>query len=241
MKWAVILVLIAIVISLAYFFHTEEPSNLSHFGKFKGKLVLESIFQTNHDFVLKEAFGYVDPNGTEWSVPPGAIVNGASIPEFLWSFIGGPLSGKYKEASVIHDYYCAVRSRTTERTHEAFYYASKANGVPEKTAWIMFIALLNFSKTRGCWWPYPRKMPVHCDKFESVTTLQCVNLLTYLDACCGIPADGGGGGNGGNGGRIAPESGFGPTLDEQRAFIAIIRQRYPDAAEKLDIVQSAGN
>ena len=37
-------------------------------------------------------FSYVDPNGKSWSVRPGTIVNGASIPAAFWSIIGGPFS-----------------------------------------------------------------------------------------------------------------------------------------------------
>jgi Protein of unknown function (DUF1353) len=45
-------------------------------------------------------------------VPAGAIVGGASIPQVFWSIIGGPFEDKYREASVIHDYYCEQKSDT---------------------------------------------------------------------------------------------------------------------------------
>ena len=54
---------------------------------------------------------YVQSEGSNWPVPAGVELDGASIPRFAWSLIGGPFEGLYRDASIIHDHYCAVRSR----------------------------------------------------------------------------------------------------------------------------------
>ena len=62
-------------------------------------------------------------------VSKGWIVDGASIPKIAWSIIGSPLSGKYCDASVIHDYHCDVRVRSSDEVHLVFHYAMLASGV----------------------------------------------------------------------------------------------------------------
>ena len=46
---------------------------------------------------------YTDPNGNTWIAPIGSVVDGASIPRYLWSIMGGPFEGRYRNASVLHD------------------------------------------------------------------------------------------------------------------------------------------
>ena len=93
---------------------------------------------------LDQDFQFLDPNGLEWSVPSGVQVDGASIPRVFWTFIGGPFSGAYTEASVIHDYYCCARSRTAHDTHRNFYYGMRANGVVAWKAKFMLWAVSTF-------------------------------------------------------------------------------------------------
>src|SRR4051812_20668644 len=44
-----------------------------------------------------------DQRGVVWTAPAGSVIDGASIPRALWSFMGGPFEGKYRNASVLHD------------------------------------------------------------------------------------------------------------------------------------------
>ena len=46
---------------------------------------------------------YTDPHGEVWVAPIGSVVDGASIPRYLWSVMGGPFEGRYRNASVLHD------------------------------------------------------------------------------------------------------------------------------------------
>ncbi|WP_287304985.1 DUF1353 domain-containing protein [Mesorhizobium sp.] len=95
-------------------------------------------------FELSRDFSFDDPNGLKWHVPAGTKVDGASIPQALWSIIGGPFEGAYLKASVIHDYYCENQSRTAHDTHRNFYYGMRANGVPGWKAKAMYWAVATY-------------------------------------------------------------------------------------------------
>jgi hypothetical protein len=86
----------------------------------------------------------VDSNGIEWSVPAGTILDGASIPRVFWSVIGAPFTGAFREASVIHDHYCNVRSRHWKAVHRAFLDGMLARGVDPLQAQLMYIAVYRF-------------------------------------------------------------------------------------------------
>jgi len=96
------------------------------------------LFRVDADFRFK------DPNGLLWLTPAGTEVDGASIPQFLWSIIGGPFEGAYLNASVIHDHYCRTMERTAHDTHRDFYYGMRTSKVPEWKAEWMHWAVLTF-------------------------------------------------------------------------------------------------
>jgi hypothetical protein len=89
-------------------------------------------------------FVYEDPSGERWVAPRGAIVDGASIPRVLWSLIGGPFEGKYRDASVVHDIACEERRRPWRDVHRMFYNASRLAGVEETRARVMYGAVFHF-------------------------------------------------------------------------------------------------
>jgi Protein of unknown function (DUF1353) len=90
---------------------------------------------------LLEEFGFLDRYGSRWMVPKGTRVDGASIPQPLWSIIGSPFTGKYRDASVVHDYYCDVRLRPWGDVHRVFYEAMIVSGVSLARAKIMYSAV----------------------------------------------------------------------------------------------------
>lgn len=85
---------------------------------------------------------YVDPGGTKWTAPKGYATDGATIPPVFWSFVGGPFSGPYRDAAIIHDWYVETMERTSEDTHRVFYYASRAVGLCEFEAKRLYLAVL---------------------------------------------------------------------------------------------------
>ena len=104
---------------------------------------------------------YTDPHGLVWVAPAGATVDGASIPRSLWSVMGGPFEGKYRNASVLHDAAYDQHNRPWQDCDRMFYYAMRCSGVSVAEAKTMFYALCRF----GHHWKFPikRAKPV---KFE---------------------------------------------------------------------------
>jgi hypothetical protein len=90
---------------------------------------------------LVNHFGYVDRHSLRWDVPAGAIVDGASIPQPLWSVIGGPFEDKYRAASIVHDWFCDVRSRLWKSVHRMFFEAMLTSGVSIPRAKLMYAAV----------------------------------------------------------------------------------------------------
>jgi Protein of unknown function (DUF1353) len=96
------------------------------------------------NMTLLGPFEYIDPSGRRWPVPSGTVVDGASIPQPFWSVIGGPFEGPYRDASVIHDFYCQVRTRKAVDVHMVFRDAMLTAGVGERKAWLMWKAVDQF-------------------------------------------------------------------------------------------------
>jgi hypothetical protein len=90
---------------------------------------------------VKAPFGYQDKSCVTWQVPVNAAVDGASIPSAFWSIIGGPWDGQYRDASVVHDWYCAVRTRRWQDVHRMFYEAMLTSGVNATKAHLMYLAV----------------------------------------------------------------------------------------------------
>jgi hypothetical protein len=87
---------------------------------------------------------YTDPHGLAWVAPAGAIVDGASIPRSLWSVMGGPFEGKYRNASVLHDVAYEQHNRPWQDCDRMFYNAMRCSGVSAVEAKTMFYALYRF-------------------------------------------------------------------------------------------------
>jgi len=114
---------------------------------FKSNVVAEFLVpkqaqDTYRDIKLVQPFGYIDPRGVHWDVPIGYVTNGASIPKSLWAVVGGPFDGPYRDAAVLHDYYCEAKTRTSDDTHRMYYEAAVARGTSENIASTMYAGLV---------------------------------------------------------------------------------------------------
>lgn len=112
-------------------------------GQFKGELVLK-ILPDGRDMELVRLFEYIDSHDVIWIVPAGTRIDGASIPRVLWTLVGSPFVGKYREASVIHDHYCDTKSRHWKAVHKVFLDGMLARGVEKNQARLMYIAVYRF-------------------------------------------------------------------------------------------------
>lgn len=108
--------------------------------RYIGKLIL-SVNPDGRTMKLEQPYEYIDSECTKWTVPRGVMVDGASIPTFLWSVFGGPFEGRYRNASVIHDFFCIIRHKSWKSVHRMFYDAMITGGVSMRQAKIMYLAV----------------------------------------------------------------------------------------------------
>ena len=122
----------------------REAATQSHpWGYFSGV----PVTQWNPDgrsMTLLRHFSYTDPNGMLWVAPDGSVVDGASIPRTLWSLMGGPFEGRYRNASVLHDVAYTMQNRPPRECDRMFYNAMRCSGVGPIEAKTMYYALLRF-------------------------------------------------------------------------------------------------
>jgi hypothetical protein len=117
-------------------------------SSFVGRVAAEWI-EAPREMRLLEPFGFIDPQGIEWTAPAGLVTDGASIPRSLWVIAGSPFVGQYRRAAVIHDHECQVRFRPSRAVHRMFYEAMRADGVGQDEATRMYAAV----RLLGPSWP----------------------------------------------------------------------------------------
>jgi len=123
------------------------------FGKFQGEVVAkwsrDPPLEARIMFLMAD-FTYSEPTRppTVWPAPKGRWIDGASIPEFLWSLVGSPFTGNYRRASVVHDIACQDKPLTSDRAHYMFYRAMRCDRTPDRLAKIMYLAV----RTLGPQW-----------------------------------------------------------------------------------------
>lgn len=119
---------------------TVTASCASEFGRFEGQPQTEWL-EDGRSMRLLQSFSYVDQNSKKWTAPKGAVVDGASIPRFLWSLAGGPFEGPYRNASVVHDTECNSKTNAWRPVHEMFYNGVRAGGVGVVKGKLMYWAV----------------------------------------------------------------------------------------------------
>ena len=119
---------------------------------------------------------YTDPKGVVWIAPAGSVIDGASIPRALWSLMGGPFEGKYRNASVLHDVGYDQKNKPPAEVDRMFYNAMRCSGVSAVEAKTMYYSLLRF----GRHWKFtvkkakpvlPNSSPDLLDRERRTTTL----------------------------------------------------------------------
>jgi hypothetical protein len=107
------------------------------------------------NMTLLSELHYTDPEGVIWIAPAGSVVDGASIPRVLWSLMGGPFEGKYRNASVLHDVAYDQKTRPWKQCDRMFYNAMRCSGVAVTEAKTMYYALYR----HGRHWKRTRFVP----------------------------------------------------------------------------------
>ncbi len=121
-------------------------------AKFEGDFIFEWLSEPGNqhrEMKLASRVKFLDNEGKSWEVPADSIVDGASIPRLLWTFAGSPFVGNYRRASVIHDYFCDIKTTGAEKIHRMFREAMIVDGVNELEAGIKHTAVVIYGKTIG--------------------------------------------------------------------------------------------
>jgi hypothetical protein len=147
-KHAVTLRLALVLIVVFTFPSTIALAQDAAYGKFLDDLNV-SLAGDGRKIVLLNNYRFQDPKGDIWLATKGSTVDGASIPRMFWSLIGGPLEGPYRNASVIHDYYCVTRNKDWQQTDRVFYQGMRAAGVSQAKALVMYYAVVAFGPRWG--------------------------------------------------------------------------------------------
>ena len=96
---------------------------------------------TKRDCILTKPLTFTDHARRVWRAEVGTMTDGASIPDWAQSVIGGPWDESYLKAAVLHDYYCGSMTATWRDTHLMFYEALIEQGVSEYKAKLMYYAV----------------------------------------------------------------------------------------------------
>ncbi len=131
------------------------PPNLPN-SSFSGEPLVTLLIGEN--IRLERDFGYRDSGGRWWPVPRRVVSDGASIPRIFWTPAGGPLDGPYRDAAIVHDYYCQTMSRNWSDVHRMFYEGMLARGVSLTQAKLKYYAVYRF----GPRWYYTGGEPRRC-------------------------------------------------------------------------------
>ena len=144
------------------------PKPVIGWGHFHGTPIQVEWREDGRCMTLLADVHYIDKRGRDWSAKKGDKTDGASIPKALWSVVGGPYEGLYRDAAVFHDVECARRPHTAtwQDTHRMFLEAMLCNGVEEKRAKTMFAAVYRF----GPKWSSPKVLPARAPAALGTTT-----------------------------------------------------------------------
>jgi len=95
-------------------------------------------------------FWFEDRAGREWHAPQGSKIDGASIPQPLWSTVGSPYTGSYRRASIVHDVACerAVTPDERRAADRMFFEACRAGGCDVAQATLLYMGV-----RMGAYWP----------------------------------------------------------------------------------------
>ena len=159
-----------------------DPAS-THYGEFINSPPKVSLSDNGRDITLLEDFGYRDRRNTLWVAPSSYVSNGASIPRALWTAVGSPLEGKYRNAAIIHDAACDAMKKPPADVHTAFYEACRCGGLGEWDAKLLYAGVII-----GCrrWQLVPEKKT----RSHTVATIVAeTRVKTVLDPETGEPKE----------------------------------------------------
>ena len=121
-------------------------------GEFSGEPV--TVWRTeqdtpDRDMNMVEDFWY-RLGEDQWDAKKNKTIDGASIPQPLWSLVGSPYTGDYRRASIVHDIACDEAGTDHEKRRAAdrmFYHACRAGGCGVGQSILLYVGV-----RIGAWW-----------------------------------------------------------------------------------------
>lgn len=117
----------------------------NEYGVFSDNPQTEWLSEAGDDRNMKllRDFSYTDPDDKVWLAPIDSVVNGASIPAPLWSTVGSPYTGDYRNASIVHDVACDLAQTADDReaADKMFYFACLAGGCSAAQARLFYLGV----------------------------------------------------------------------------------------------------
>lgn len=89
-------------------------------------------------------FWFRDSAGKQWDARNRTVVDGASIPRFLWALIGSPYTGDYRRASIVHDVACVEAYGDDQMRRAAdrmFFEACREGGCSRWDAIVLYVGV----------------------------------------------------------------------------------------------------
>jgi len=121
-----------------------------YYGTFVNEV--RTVWLSDHprNMRLLDDVKFIDNRGrTVWTAGKGTVINGASTGWFLRRLFPAFI-GKYRRATVVHDYYCMNRKDIPSwKVHRMFRDAMLADGTSVAVAWIMWIGVRLFGPRFG--------------------------------------------------------------------------------------------
>ena len=103
-------------------------------GYFVGEV--DCRFYGSRRIILLSDFTFVDSTGHRWFAPRGSVCDGSSIPWLIQRWMGSPLVGLHRFASVVHDVACVEKKMPSTLVHKMYRDACRAAG--ESKAWALY-------------------------------------------------------------------------------------------------------
>jgi hypothetical protein len=116
-------------------------------GQWLDPMFVELLTTDGRDVKVFTSVSFRDHDGTVYTIPDGFVSDGASIPKQAWSIVGGPLSGQYRRAAVLHDYLLRRAVVDPDTAHAVFQRAMLADGCDPEQADLFYHAV-----TAKTWW-----------------------------------------------------------------------------------------
>jgi hypothetical protein len=116
---------------------------MSKAAQFVGVLDFHRNNPWSKEWTLDAPLGYITGRPDEEMIvaPAGFTTDGASIPWWGWLIVGPPMTGRYVEAAVIHDFLYVNHDYSRARSDEIFLEAMKVCQVTKWKRRLMYRAL----------------------------------------------------------------------------------------------------